>query len=154
MKIAYSHLVQHIEESPNIEQISDSLFQLGHEHEIDGGIFDLEFTPNRGDCLSVDGLLRDLAAFYTINPGQEIFSEKLDELLIDFENLSESICPQISFLKLEIDEVPEIYKDSLGDYFLDLSLNKNNFFTDVSNYLSYETGQPTHCYDVIQLTVS
>ncbi len=33
------------------------------------------------------------------------------------------------------------------DYFLDLKLNKNNFFTDVSNYLSYETGQPTHCYD-------
>ena len=147
MKIAYSHLVQHIEESPSIEQISDSLFQLGHEHEIDGGIFDMEFTPNRGDCLSINGLLRDLAVFYTVASNQDIFTEKLNELLIDFENLSESICPQISFLKLEIDEVPEIYKDSLGDYFLDLSLNKNNFFTDVSNYLSYETGQPTHCYD-------
>ena len=147
MKIAYSHLVQLIEESPSIEQISDSLFQLGHEHEIDGGIFDMEFTPNRGDCLSINGLLRDLAVFYTAASNQDIFTEKLNELLIDFENLSESICPQISFLKLEIDEVPEIYKDSLGDYFLDLSLKKNNFFTDVSNYLSYETGQPTHCYD-------
>ncbi|MDA7851242.1 phenylalanine--tRNA ligase beta subunit-related protein, partial [Gammaproteobacteria bacterium] len=144
---AYSHLVQHIEESPSIEQISDSLFQLGHEHEIDGSIFDMEFTPNRGDCLSINGLLRDLAAFYTVNLNHEIHNEKLDQFLIDFENLSESICPQISFLKLEIDQVPEIYKDSLGDYFLDLSLNKNNFFTDVSNYLSYETGQPTHCYD-------
>ena len=147
MKIAYSHLVQHIEENPSIEQISDSLFQLGHEHEIDGGIFDMEFTPNRGDCLSINGLLRDLAVFYTVDLNQEAFTEKLNELLIDFENLSESICPQISFLKLEIDEVPEIYKDSLDDYFVDLSLNKNNFFTDVSNYLSYETGQPTHCYD-------
>ena len=147
MKIAYSHLVQHIEENPSIEQISDSLFQLGHEHEIDGGIFDMEFTPNRGDCLSINGLLRDLAVFYTVDLHQEVFTEKLNELLIDFENLSESICPQISFLKLEIDEVPEIYKDSLDDYFVDLSLNKNNFFTDVSNYLSYETGQPTHCYD-------
>ena len=147
MKIAYSHLVQHIEENPSIEQISDSLFQLGHEHEIDGNIFDMEFTPNRGDCLSINGLLRDLAVFYTVDLNQEVFTEKLNELLIDFENLSESICPQISFLKLEIDEVPEIYKDSLDDYFVDLSLNKNNFFTDVSNYLSYETGQPTHCYD-------
>ena len=25
--------------------------------------------------------------------------------------------------------------------------NKNNFFTDISNYLMYEVGQPTHCYD-------
>jgi phenylalanyl-tRNA synthetase beta chain len=123
------------------------LFQIGHEHEIYGDIFDMEFTPNRGDCLSINGLLRDLAVFYTIDLKQSLYTKELNELLINFENLSESICPHISFLKLEIDQVPEIYKGPLGNYFLDLGLNKNNFFTDVSNYLSYETGQPTHCYD-------
>ena len=147
MKIAYSHLVQQIEENPSIEQISDSLFQLGHEHEIDGDILDMEFTPNRGDCLSINGLLRDLAVFYTVKINQEIYTEKLNELQLDFENLSESTCPKISFLKLEIDQIPETYKNSLDNYFSDLGLNKNNFFTDLSNYLSYETGQPTHCYD-------
>ena len=147
MKISYDHLVQYIQENPTIEQVSDSLFQLGHEHEIEGNIFDMEFTPNRGDCLSINGLLRDLGVFYTIELNQDIYKEKLDELQLDFENLSKNICPQISFLKLEIDQVPDLYKNSLGDYFSDLSLNKNNFFTDVSNYLSYETGQPTHCYD-------
>ncbi|MDC0511116.1 phenylalanine--tRNA ligase beta subunit-related protein, partial [bacterium] len=147
MKIAYKHLVQHIEENPSIEHISNKLFQLGHEHEIDGHIFDMEFTPNRGDCLSVNGLLRDLAVFYKVNLNQEIFTEKLNELQLDFENLSKSTCPKISFLKLEIDKAPKTYKNSLGNYFIDLGLNKNNFFTDVSNYLSYETGQPTHCYD-------
>ena len=147
MKIAYSHLSQYIEENPTIEQISDSLFQLGHEHEIDSDIFDMEFTPNRGDCLSLNGLLRDLAVFYTVDFNQEIYTEKLNELQLDFENLSESTCPKISFLKLEIENIPEIYKGSLDNYFKDLSLNKNNLFTDVSNYLSYETGQPTHCYD-------
>jgi len=147
MKIAYSHLVQRIEENPSIEQISDALFQLGHEHEIDGDIFDMEFTPNRGDCLSINGLLRDLAAFYTVNINHEIHNEKLNELPLDFENLSKETCSQISFLKLEIDQIPESYRGYLGNYFLDLSLNKNNFFTDISNYLSYETGQPTHCYD-------
>ena len=147
MKIAYSHLSQYIEENPTIEQISDSLFQLGHEHEIDSGIFDMEFTPNRGDCLSINGLLRDLAVFYTVDFNQEIYTEKLNELQLDFENLSESTCPKISFLKLEIENIPETYKGPLDNYFKDLSLNKNNLFTDVSNYLSYETGQPTHCYD-------
>ena len=147
MKIAYSHLAQNILENPSIDKLSESLFQLGHEHEIKDNIFDMEFTPNRGDCLSINGLLRDLAAFYTIDLNQEICTEKLDKLQIDFENLSESICPKISFLKLEIDDVPQSYKDSLDNYFLELGLNKNNFFTDVSNYLSYETGQPTHCYD-------
>jgi phenylalanyl-tRNA synthetase beta chain len=152
MKIAYRHLVQHIEESPSIEHISNKLFQLGHEHEIDGDIFDMEFTPNRGDCLSINGLLRDLAVFYRVDLKQEVFTEKLNELQLDFENLSNNICPKISFLKLEIDQVPETYKNSLGNYFTDLGLNKNNFFTDVSNYLSYETGQPTHCYDASSMS--
>ncbi|MDA9040154.1 phenylalanine--tRNA ligase beta subunit-related protein [Gammaproteobacteria bacterium] len=151
MKIALNHLVQHIKENPSIEKLSNSLFQLGHEHEIEGGILDMEFTPNRGDCLSVTGLLRDLAVFYTINDNQEIYNEKIDELSIDFKNLSQNICPQISFLKLEIDDIPKEYKSSLNNYFLDLGLNKNNFFTDVSNYLSYETGQPTHCYDAVKM---
>jgi phenylalanyl-tRNA synthetase beta chain len=127
--------------------VSDSLFQLGHEHEVEGNIFNMEFTPNRGDCLSVNGLLRDLSVFYTINHDQKFYTEKLDNLHIDFENLSQDICPQISFLKLEIDNIPHTYKGHLNDYFIDLNLNKNNFFTDISNYISYETGQPTHCYD-------
>ena len=151
MKIAYRHLVQHIEESPSIEHISNKLFQLGHEHEIDGDILDMEFTPNRGDCLSLKGLLRDLAVFYTVELNQEVFTKKLNELQLDFENLSESICPKVSFLKLEIDQVPKTYKKSLDNYFTDLGLNKNNFFTDISNYLSYETGQPTHCYDASKM---
>ncbi|MDB2355591.1 phenylalanine--tRNA ligase beta subunit-related protein, partial [Gammaproteobacteria bacterium] len=146
MKIAYSHLVQYMPENPTIEQISDSLFQLGHEHEIEDNIFDMEFTPNRGDCLSVNGLLRDLAVFYTIDYKEDIFNGELIELCMDFENHSENICPKISFLKLEVDQIPEKYKNSLYDYFSDLNLSKNNFFTDVSNYISYETGQPTHCY--------
>jgi phenylalanyl-tRNA synthetase beta chain len=147
MKIAYRHLVGRIKENPSIEEISESLFQLGHEHEIEGTLFDIEFTPNRGDCLSVNGLLRDLSVFYTLKKNQDIYSGEIDELQLDFENLSPDICPRITFLKLEIDKNPNKYKEYLDNYFKELNLNKNNFFTDISNYLSYETGQPTHCYD-------
>ena len=147
MKIAYSHLVGRIKENPSINEISESLLQLGHEHEIEGTLFDIEFTPNRGDCLSVNGLLRDLSVFYTIEKNQEVYSGEIEELQLDFENLSPDVCPKITFLKLEIDKNPNKYKEYLENYFKDLNLNKNNFFTDISNYLSYETGQPTHCYD-------
>lgn len=147
MKIAYSHLVRHIHENPSIEQLSDNLYQLGHEHEILDNVFDIEFTPNRGDCLSIKGLLRDLSAFYTVNSQQVLHNESIDKLEIEFINSSKDICPKLSFLKLEIDKIPNTYKNFLNDYFSDLDIKKNNFFTDVSNYLSYETGQPTHCYD-------
>ncbi len=147
MKIAYKHLVKNIIGNPSIDEISDRLFQLGHEHEIEKNIFNMEFTPNRGDCLSLNGLLRDLSVFYEMNANQEIYNEELKMLDMDFENRSQDICPQISFLKLEIESIPNKYKDYLNDYFIDLNLNKNNFFTDISNYISYENGQPTHCYD-------
>ena len=58
--------------------------------------------------------------------------------------------PNISFVEIEI-EGDEKYAPYLENYFKDLSLNKNNFFTDISNYLAYETGQPTHCYDAEKL---
>ena len=147
MKIAYNHLIQCINENPSIGDISNKLFQLGHEHEIENGIFDIEFTPNRGDCLSVNGLLRDLAVFYSTKNSQDIYEEEIEQLSIDFENLSKEACPKISFLKLQIEDLPTKYKGRLKNYFSDLDINPNNFFTDISNYLSYETGQPTHCYD-------
>ena len=147
MKFVFSHLVKQIKENPSKEEISKNLFQLGHEHEIEGNIFNMELTPNRGDCLSINGLLRDLSVFYTIDKNQRIYSEKISNLELDFENLSQNVCPKISFLKIEIDKIPNEYEDYLDNYFQELDLNKNNFFTDISNYLSYETGQPTHCYD-------
>ena len=148
MKIAYKHLIKHIDDKPDIKEVSKKLFQLGHEHEIDNNnIIDIEITPNRGDCLSINGILRDLAAFYEINYLQDFYTKELSNLSLDFKNNSKDKCPYISFLKIEIEGEISSYKGELKDYFVDLNINKNNFFTDISNYVSYETGQPTHCYE-------
>ncbi len=147
MKIAYSHLLKKINSNPRIEELSDKLFQLGHEHEIDGNILNMEFTPNRGDCLSVNGILRDLAVFYDVDLNNEIYEGELKALQLNFTNNAKNECPHISFLKIEIEGEPAPYSGALLDYFSDLKLNSNNLFTDISNFISYETGQPTHCYD-------
>lgn len=147
MKIAFSHLVNFFEEQPTIEEVSNNLFQLGHENEIDDDILDIEFTPNRGDCLSLLGLARDLGTFYTISEPLTYYEDDLAPLEIDFTNHSVNDCPNISFLTIEVDEVPIVYRDYLESYFSTFKLNKNNFFTDISNYIAYEMGQPTHCYD-------
>ena len=147
MKIPYQHIIQSIEENPSIKEISNRLFQLGHEHEIEDEIFDLEITPNRGDCLSLTGILRELNVFYNYNRNDNIYRGTIEEFKLDFENCSPKFCPKISFLKLEIIKEVLEYKGCLKDYFNDLNLTKNNFFTDISNYLMYEVGQPTHCYD-------
>ncbi len=147
MKIAYQHILRFLLEKPSIEELSNKLFQLGHEHEINGSIFDMEFTPNRGDCLSLLGISRDLNVFYKTNLNLPIYTEKLKPLNLNFVNYEKDICPEISFLNIEIKGPVKKYKHYLQSYFDDLNLNKNNFYTDISNYIGYEMGQPTHCYD-------
>jgi phenylalanyl-tRNA synthetase beta chain len=147
MKVPYKHLISCIPSKPSIDEISEKFFQLGHEHEIEDEIFNMELTPNRGDCLSVHGLVRDLAPFYEIDLTSNIYEKELKKLDLGFVNNAPEACSHISFLKLEIEDEIAPYSGKLKEYFKDLNISKNNFFTDISNYISYEMGQPTHCYD-------
>ena len=151
MKISYKHLLKNIINKPDLDNLSSKLFQLGHEHEIDGDLIDLELTPNRGDCLSIKGLLRDLNIFYKINQTQDLYEKNIDHFNFKFTNNAKDACPKISFLKIDIESIPNKYNDELESYFSALDIKKNNFFTDISNYISYETGQPTHCYEAAKI---
>ena len=151
MKIPYKHLIKHIESNPSIEELSKNLFQLGHEHEIENNIFNFELTPNRGDCFSLIGILRELKIFYEVDIKFDTYKKDLKSLDINFENEEQNLCNIISFMNVEINDIPKSYNKELNDYFNDLQINKNNFFTDVSNFISYEMGQPTHCYDAFNI---
>ena len=146
MKIVYPHLLNFLEQQPKLEELSELLLQLGHEHEIDGEVLDMEITPNRGDCLSLKGLARDLNYFYQAKELPKS-TMTLPELDLQFDNKAQDLCPNISFMQIEIDKVPTKYEPYLEAYFTNLGISKNNFFTDISNYLAYESGQPTHCFD-------
>ena len=147
MKFLYKDLLNFLSEKPSRKLLSEKLFQLGHEHEITGDIFDMELTPNRGDCLSLNGLARDLNVFFGKVQPYKIYEGDILSLDFNFKNLSTDACPKISFLEIEIEGSIAAYKPYLENYFSLLGNNKVNFFTDVSNYISYELGQPTHCFD-------
>ena len=147
MRFVYQDLLNFFVEKPSKDLLSEKLFQLGHEHEIDGNIFEMEFTPNRGDCLSLAGLARDLNIFFKKKEPFKIFEGYIDPLHLNFKNLSPEACPKINFLEIEVEDTINVYKPYLENYFLLLGNNKTNFFTDISNYISYELGQPTHCFD-------
>ena len=73
MKIIYQDLIKFLDVSPSKKELSDKLFQLGHEHEIVNDVIELDLTPNRGDCLSLKGLARDLNYFYSARLDQKIY---------------------------------------------------------------------------------
>ena len=147
MKISIDHLKHLLKDDIKNEDISSKLMQLGHENEINQNILDIEITPNRGDCLSLRGLARELNYFYGAKIEFKIYEPEIDELVFNFSNEAKEDCPNISFLKVEVDNLPDVYEPYLENYFESLEIKKNNFFTDISNYVSYELGQPTHCYD-------
>ena len=147
MKFYFEDILNFISEEPTKDDLSKKLFQLGHEHEINGSVFDMEITPNRGDCLSLLGLSRDLYNFYDNETAFHSYDREIEVLDINFKNLSTDVCPKISFLEIEIDEHASSYKPYLENYFSKLGNKKTNFFSDISNYISYERGQPTHCFD-------
>ena len=147
MKILFSHLKNYFHDKLDIDSVSNLLFQLGHENEVHKDILDIEFTPNKGDCLSVFGIARDLNTVHKTNLDIDIYSGHINELDFNFNNDLPNFCPNISFLKIEIGNSPKEYKSYLERYFKDLNNPKNNFFADISNYLAYEIGQPTHCYE-------
>ena len=123
MKLAYKHIINALGEKPSIDALSQKLFQLGHEHEIENDIFDVEFTPNRGDCLSLVGISRDLGVFYKRNHDfLKFYEDPINKLDINFINEQKNKCPNISFLNIEISGDISQYKDYLEDYFIDLNI--------------------------------
>ena len=86
MKILFSHLKNYFHDKLDIDSVSNLLFQLGHENEVHKDILDIEFTPNKGDCLSVFGIARDLNTVHKTNLDIDIYSGHINELDFNFNN--------------------------------------------------------------------
>ena len=71
MKVLYSSLVEKIKTKPKIDAFCDDLTMLGIEvddvQSFKGDkVINFDLTPNRGDCFSVKGLIRDYCALKNI----------------------------------------------------------------------------------------
>tara|TARA_X000000950_G_scaffold98445_2_gene124468 strand:- start:392 stop:2281 length:1890 start_codon:yes stop_codon:yes gene_type:complete len=140
-----------INDDISISDLSKKLFQLGHENTIDNDILDIEITPNRGDCLSLLGILRELSVFFEVNTNFDTYDNEISKFDFDFDNLAPEICRKITFLKIDVEEEINEFSGDIFNYFKEHEVNRNNFFTDISNFVSYELGQPTHCYDLSKI---
>ena len=152
MKISRNWLSEFI--TVNNKNIEEELTQIGLEVDKvnkvkNDYIIDIEFTPNRGDCLSALGTSRDLAAFKNkkINLPQitKIGCHKSNN---NIRKISPDICPEYRFMLLsDVDlkaSTPKFIKDRL----IKSDIATVNIIVDISNYVMMEVGQPTHAFDV------
>ena len=116
-------------------------------------VIEIEITPNRGDCLGVRGIARDLAASGIGKLKDLKISEitgEFDSFInwkIDLNDSKKNLCPKIfgrSFQKLENKESPDWLKNRL----LAVDQRPITPLVDITNYIMIDIGRPLHAYDV------
>ena len=153
-----------IKDYPN--QIEDGIMILPKSYEKDLGkdivdvlnlredIIDFEITPNRPDCLSIEGLGRETAA----SLGKEFKNPRknLDELKVedkkDIEGLKVDItAPDLCYRyiarvvkNVKIGPSPEWMQRRLKA----CGVRSINNIVDITNYVMLELGQPMHAFDI------
>lgn len=113
-------------------------------------VYELEVTPNRGDCLSHLGVAREVAAFSdkTIKK-QPIKLDCIPKNITDTLKVSvldSKKCPQYQarvIESIEIKESPDWLKNRLSA----LGVKPINNVVDVTNYIMLDLGQPLHAFD-------
>lgn len=158
MRIPISWIRNFVDIDRSPEEVGEALTMLGLEVEGyepwgDGDtILDISITPNRGDCLSVKGIARELSAYYAL-PLREtpLFKGEGAKHPPNIKVLNTKGCPRYIGWTFEIDinkKTPDIIA-----YRLDAcGLRSVNIVVDITNYVLIEMGQPLHAFDLDKLS--
>lgn len=112
-------------------------------------VLNLEITPNRGDCLSVLGLARDISALYGVNMkrpnlppaivvGHQMVKVEIDDL---------STCPSYAGRVISKLNPKARTPDWMRERLRRSGIRCIHPLVDVTNYVMLELGQPLHAFD-------
>jgi phenylalanyl-tRNA synthetase beta chain len=140
-------------ELPGAPQIGSSFAKhMG----LDDAVIDINITPNRGDCLGVAGVARDLAAagLGTVktkapNAPKGEFPNPV-KIGLHFAPGTENACPAFAGATIRgVKNGPS--PQWLQQRLKAIGLRPISALVDVTNYISYDRGRPLHVYDVDKL---
>jgi len=116
-------------------------------------VIEINITPNRGDCLSVRGVARDLAAAGLGKLKENKLIQNIEGTFDspvqwekDFTGDEEYICPGVSgryFKNVTNKESPAWLQERLKA----IGLRPISALVDITNYITYDLGRPLHVYD-------
>jgi phenylalanyl-tRNA synthetase beta chain len=113
-------------------------------------ILDVEITPNRGDLLSHFGLAREIAALTEKKIKAPAALVKIDIKKSGVRISASRECPFFSARKIDNVKVgpsPEWLRAKIES----VGIRSINNIVDISNFVMFELGQPTHAFDADKL---
>ena len=138
---------------------------IGQYASVDKDIYiDIDFTPNRGDCLSVQGLAREIAA-KTNSVFKPVYDfKKLAELELESKKITPDFVFPVTIMPSAQTACPlylgrviqDINLQAQTPDWLKLKLEKSEIksihpIVDILNYVMIELGQPMHAFDLSKI---
>lgn len=124
--------------------------ELDDELGLKDAVLDIKITPNRGDCLSMLGIAREVAALTSqkIKMPEIAVKETSDKIKdkTDIEVEDPILCPRYTakmITGIQLGDSPDWMKRRL----LLAGVRPINNIVDITNYVMFETGQPLHAFD-------
>ena len=130
---------------------------IGNILDIEDEIYDFEITPNRPDCLGILGIANELKCAINREEKENILIkkgdfekvanvvEKIDNIIVNVESEDVKRYLAIPLYNVKNIETPKEIKERLQT----MGVNpKGNILVDISNYIMFQTGNPTHIFDV------
>ncbi len=144
--------------------LADALTQAGIEVEhleppeagaSTGSILTLKIPPNRGDCLSVEGLAREVSAI-TQSPFKALKVESQAPSLSDNDKypiqvLASQACPSFSFCVLRNFDNTVATPPEILEALKIAGIASSDILSDILHYVMLELGQPLQAFDLQRL---
>ncbi len=124
--------------------------------QLDDQIIDLDLTPNRGDCLSIAGLAREVGALNRceVNVAEvSEFAPDIEQVFPIKASVTEA-CPRYVGRVLNNIDVSRPSPLWLQEKLRRCGLRSIDPVVDVTNYVLLELGQPMHAFDLDKLNGS
>ncbi|MGD8790502.1 MAG: phenylalanine--tRNA ligase subunit beta, partial [Burkholderiales bacterium] len=122
--------------------------------DLDDSVFTLKLTANRGDCLSLLGIAREVAAItgsaLTFPDAPAIDSSTSEELGITLS--APEACPRYAGLVIRDVDATAPTPDYVVRRLERSGIRSISAIVDLTNYVMLETGQPMHAFDLAKLT--
>ncbi len=120
---------------------------------LDDAVIDIDLTPNRSDCLSVQGLAREVSALFEVPVEKSLDCKTVHSIDTVFPVCVEAPenCPRyvgriITGVERDV-SAPLWIQEKLRR----CGVRSVNAITDITNYVMLELGQPMHAFDLDRL---